>query len=91
MTRFAMLQATQRPVDGHLVGVIASTTDDGGHALLGVLPAGEDKPPEQFALATGETRVLTDGWQVCLIRVTQRVSGHGKATVEIELTAPEAG
>jgi hypothetical protein len=85
-----MLQATQRPVDGHLVGVIASTIDQGGHAFLGVLPDGTAEPPEQFILATGETHLLADGWQVRLISVTQRPSGRGKATVEIELSAPPA-
>jgi len=62
-----MLQATQRPFDGHLLGVIGSTTDNGGQALLGVVSIGVNDTPEQFGLTTGEAHVLKDSWQMRIL------------------------
>jgi hypothetical protein len=88
MTRFQILQATQRPVNGHLIGVIDSGADDGGYAFLGVR---HGDTVEQFRIKTGEVHELNDGWTIRLIGVTAPTSERGKAILQTELLEPGIG
>jgi hypothetical protein len=88
MTVFRIMQATQRPVEGHLVGVLNASPDDGGRAFLGVRVG---DALDQFTLTTGETHRLPDGWTLRLIDVTPPKTEHDKTTLGVELLAPADG
>ena len=88
METFSMLQGTQRLVDDHLIGVIASEAGDNasGRARLAVR---HGETVDRFTIEEGESVSLSDGWRLRLASVEIFPSGAGKATLGVELISPD--
>jgi len=88
MDTFSMLHGTQRLVEGHLIGVIASEAGDGGPGRAR-LAVGHGETVDRFTIEEGQSVSLSDGWVVKLTGVQVLPSDEGKATLDLELFSPD--
>jgi hypothetical protein len=88
VTIFRILQATQKLVDGYLIGVLNTSSNDGGSTFVGVR---KGDALDQFHVKVGETHTLADNWTFRLISVKPPLSDHGKSILEVELCGPVIG
>lgn len=87
MSTFSMLHGTERIVDDHRIGVIASGVDDEGVSLayLGII---HGDSWDKITVCKGEEKTLSSGWVLRLLDLRYLPEGAGKATIDLELSHP---